>query len=46
MQAKLFTQGNIAVIVDQSCAPKTAKLARGVAHISLWRVGHPARALD
>ena len=47
MQAKLFTQGNIAVIVDQSCAPKTAKLARGVAHTSSMIIFvHPARALD
>jgi len=46
MQAKLSTQGKIAVMVDQSWAPKTAKLTRGVAHTSLWRVGHPARVLD
>jgi len=45
-QVKLFTQGKTAVIVDQSWAPRTAKLARGVAHTSLRCMGHLARALD
>jgi len=33
LDAKLFTQGKIASIVDQSWAPRTAKSARGVANI-------------
>jgi len=42
----LFTPGKIAVIVDQSSAPRTAKSARGVAYTILSFFGHLARALD